>query len=178
MMYSITAGSNDRNDTWWTCTGSTLTPRPMNTIFFEQEKKDKIINHLNSWMSNESIYSNRGLIFKTGILLYGKAGTGKSSLASAIANYLNCGLITIDTTTFFNLNISEVVESINADDDRYVILIDEIDTIFTSRDNDNASDKQKENTSKLLSLLDSTSLAYSIIFHLNNNSFLQMIASF
>lgn len=168
MMYSISA-RNSEDGQYWTCVGSTFNARPMDTLFFDKNIKDKICKHLDDWLANEEVYKDRGLTFKTGILLYGVAGTGKSSLASAIATYLNCGLITIDTATFADLNITEVVESINADNNRYVILIDEIDTIFTSRDDDNITDSQKVRTSKLLSLLDSQQSPNNVIFVATTN---------
>mgnify|MGYP004638936281 FL=1 len=168
MMYSISA-RNSEDGQYWTCVGSTFNSRPMDTLFFDKDIKNKICKHLDDWLANEEVYKDRGLTFKTGILLYGVAGTGKSSLASAIATYLNCGLITIDTATFADLNITEVVESINADNNRYVILIDEIDTIFTSRDDDNITDSQKVRTSKLLSLLDSQQSPNNVIFVATTN---------
>ena len=168
MMYSISA-RNSEDGQYWTCVGSTFNSRPMDTLFFDKDIKNKICKHLDDWLTNEEVYKDRGLTFKTVILLYGVAGTGKSSLASAIATYLNCGLITIDTATFADLNITEVVESINADNNRYVILIDEIDTIFTSRDEDNITDSQKVRTSKLLSLLDSQQSPNNVIFVATTN---------
>ena len=168
MMYSISAKSSEDGG-FWTCVGSTFNPRPMDTLFFDKDIKDKIAKHLDDWLANEEVYKSRGLTFKTGILLYGVAGTGKSSLASAIATYLNCGLISIDTATFEDLNITEVVESINADNNRYVILIDEIETIFTSIDDETITDKQKGKTSKLLSLLDSQQSPNNVIFVATTN---------
>ena len=168
MMYSISAKGDSENN-YWSCIGSYLKPRPMDTLFFDKGVKDKITKHLDDWLSNEDIYIDRGLIFKTGILLYGTAGTGKSSLASAIATYLNCGLITIETTNFDILNINEVVESINSDDKRYVILLDEIDSIFTSRDDPNITDSQKEKTAKLLAFLDSQLSPNNVVFVATTN---------
>lgn len=168
MMYSITAsGDNDRS--YWTCTGSTLTQRTMDTLFFDPGIKERIISHLNNWLQNEEIYKNRGLKYKTGILLYGTQGTGKSSMASAIANYLNCGLITIDCTTFQNLNTAEVAESINADDDRYVVLLDEIDSIFGKRDDDETDDIKNKRISKLLTFLDSPQSPTNVVFIATTN---------
>lgn len=170
MMYSIVAksGSND-SDSYWTCVGSTFNARPMDTLFFDNSIKSKIMKHLDDWLLNEDVYKSRGLTFKTGILLYGVAGTGKSSLASAIATYLNCGLISIDTATFGDLNIAEVVESINADNCRYVVLLDEIDTIFANRESDNVSETQKAKISKLLALLDSQQSPNNVIFVATTN---------
>ena len=168
-MYSIVAqGSGDNERTYWSCTGSTLTPRPMDTLFFDTGIKERIIKHLDKWLSNESIYRERGLIYKTGILLYGSAGTGKSSLASAIANYLHCGLVTIDCTTFQYLNTAEVAESINADNERYVVLLDEIDSIFGSRDEE-TDDVKTKRISKLLSFLDSPNSPNNVVFVATTN---------
>lgn len=170
MMYSISAQKSDNRDSsYWTCTGSTLIPRPMSTLYFDKGIKEEIEKHLDKWEANESIYKERGLIFKTGILLYGNAGTGKSSLASAIAHRLNCALISIDMSTFAYLNISEVTESINADDDRYVILLDEIDTVFTNRDDDASTDKQRSTISKLLQFMDSQHSPTNVVFVATTN---------
>ena len=148
MLYSITAQKSDNSgrSSYWTCIGSDLVPRYM----------------------DEDIYKDRGLIFKTGILLYGTKGTGKTSLATAIATYLKCGLINIDCTTFQDLNVADVTESINADNDRYVILLDEVDTLFADREGDDDSIK-KERTAKLLSFLDGPASPNNVVFVLTTN---------
>ena len=141
----------------------------MDTIFLDSNIKDEVIEHLNTWINNIDIYKKRGLPYKTGILFYGTPGTGKSSMAIAIASYLECSLITIDMSSFSDINIAELSESINADNDRYVVLIDEIDTIFSSRDNENASDQEKQNISKLLALLDSAQSPTNVVFVATTN---------
>lgn len=170
MKYSISAQkATDDKSTYWSCVGSGLTPRPLSTLFFNDDIKDRIINHLDTWLKSEDIYKSRGLIFKTGILLYGTKGTGKSSLATAIATYLNCSLISIDCTTFQYLNISEITDTINADNDRYVVLLDEIDTLFTTREEDDLSDTDKAKAAKLLSFLDSQESPTNVIFVATTN---------
>lgn len=163
MIYSI-AGNNDNSRSCWTCTASSLIARDIDTIFIDKNKKQAIIDHLNEWSANESVYTDRGLLFKTGILLHGHPGTGKTSMAIAIANYLGCSLITIDSATFQHISISEIVDSITADETRYVILIDEIDTIFKSRDDNDITETQQEKTSKLLQLLDSQQSPTNVVF--------------
>lgn len=172
--YFITAGrqntgfDND-NEKYWTCVGGFYEARSINSIYMDQDKKNQVISHLDNWIKNRNLYKERGLTFKTGILLYGNAGTGKSSMATAIATYLQCGLVMIDTTTFHDLNISELTEAINADEDLYVVLIDEIDSIFTSRDDENLTEKQNENTTKLLSFLDSPQSPSNVVFIATTN---------
>ena len=167
-IYSI-VGVKDGDKSYWNCTASKLTPRTIDTIFMDKEQKKRITDHIDQWVRNEEMYTNRGLLFKTGILLHGKAGTGKSSMAMAIANYLGCGLITIDPTTFQFMNIPEITESIVADETTYVILIDEIDTLFVSRDIQDASEIQKEKTAKLLAFLDSPQSPTNVIFVATTN---------
>lgn len=170
MLYNITAQkSNDSSGGgYWTCIGSELVPRYMDTLYFDNNVRKQIIDHLDQWLSNEDIYKDRGLIFKTGILLHGTKGTGKTSLATAIATYLKCGLINIDCTSFEYLNVADVTESINADDQRYVILLDEVDTLFADREGDADGIKQ-ERTSKLLSFLDGPASPNNVVFVLTTN---------
>ena len=165
MIYTVSCKSNssDSKDSYWTVTGKSMPNRTIDTIFIDPRKKKLILDHIDNWLKNEDIYTERGLTFKTGLLFHGTAGTGKTSLAIAIANYLNCDIIQIDTASFQNLNIADVVECINADNDRYVVLIDEIDTIFKSRDEE-LSETQQANTSKLLSLLDSSQSPNNVVF--------------
>ena len=89
-------------------------------------------------------------------------------MATAIATYLKCGLINIDCTTFQDLNVADVTESINADNDRYVILLDEVDTLFADREGDDDSVK-KERTAKLLSFLDGPTSPNNVVFVLTTN---------
>lgn len=167
-IYSI-VGVKDGDRSYWNCTASKLVPRTMDTIFIDHDQKNRITEHIDQWLSNESMYTERGLLYKTGILLHGPAGTGKSSMAMAIANYLGCGLITIDPGTFQYMNIPEITESIVADETKYVVLIDEIDAIFKSREDKTITDDQVKVTNKLLSFLDSAQSPTGVIFVATTN---------
>lgn len=168
ILYSIT-GTNDNGKSLWKCTASTLTPRSMDTIFIDKNQKERIIKHLDKWCSDKETYINRGLLYKTGILLHGCPGCGKSSMAMAIANYLGCGLVTIDTTTFQYMNISSIVDSMVADECRYVVLIDEID--LKSREDDSITDVQEDKISKLLQFLDSPQSPTNVVFVATTNHY-------
>lgn len=164
-IYNLT--TINRND--WKTTVKINDVRDFDTLYFDGNIDKDIKSHLDSWIDSESIYKERGLLFKTGILLYGEPGTGKSSIALAIASYLKCNIINIDLSNFSNFNIGEVVTAIDADKDRYVILLDEIDTLFKSRDDQDTTQEQKEAVSKLLALLDSAQSPNNVVFVATTN---------
>ena len=64
-----------------------MLPRPLESIYMKEEVKNKIINHLDNFIRAEHIYKNNSVIYKTGIILYGEPGTGKSSLIRSIVTH-------------------------------------------------------------------------------------------
>lgn len=165
--YAVTA-SKRGTDSYWNCIANDIPPRTFDTLFFDNNVIGSVKEHLDKWLSNIDIYKSRNLNFKTGILIHGPAGTGKSSLAVAIASYLKCNLISIDMATFDDLDITDLTGSINADKDRYVVFLDEIDVVFKSRD-ENITDEQRERTTKLLTFLDSANSPTNVVFVATTN---------
>ena len=165
-VYNIRYSKEDSRG--WKCVMNSVAKRDFSTLFFDNHIEEDIKNFLDNWITNESIFRNRGLLFKTGILLYGNPGTGKSSIANAIAAYLDCNIVTIDMTNFADLDIAGITTTINADSARYVILLDEIDVLFSNRDESNNKD-QNEAISKLLLLLDSVQSPDNVVFVATTN---------
>ena len=163
--FTVTTG----NDGYWYCTAKEIAARKFNTLYFDNNIDKQITDHLDKWLATKPVFKERGLIFKTGILLYGSPGTGKSSIATAIASYLGCDMIIIDTSTFDKLKINEVTNSIDADDDMYVVLLDEVDALFKSRDDDKLTDEKKKEVDKLLAFLDSPQSPNNVVFVATTN---------
>lgn len=163
--------SSDNNKNVFNSTTTDLIPRSMNTLFFDEDVQGTIENYIDKFLSNYPIYKDRNLLFKTGLLLYGQPGTGKSSLAKAIASYYNCSMVIVDINSFESLDTNILTTCINGDDYRYVVLFEDIDTIFDSlnRDDEDSSVRKSKVINKLLQLLDSNNSPNNVIFIATTN---------
>lgn len=143
--------------------------RNSESVFLNENVKETILNHVNKFFNNKPIYDKRNLTYKTGILLYGEAGTGKTTIANMIATESNCNLVVIKMDNFANMDTDYITSTINADDETYVVLLEDIDCVIGNRESENDDLENKKNVNKLLQFLDSTSSPSNVIFVATTN---------
>ena len=148
--------------------------RDFSTIFLDKKIKEQLINYIHKWKINRDLFVSRGLNYKSGILLYGEPGTGKTSIAKAIASELKCTLLVIDMTNICKINIPSALKeaaecSVNS---TVVVLLEDIDCIVGKRDNKaNISQDQKKSLQIMLQLLDGVNEVSDVIFVATTNHY-------
>ena len=148
--------------------------RDIDGVILSEKNKRELIKHLEWFKGAKPLYKKFGITYKTGILLKGPPGTGKSSLAQAVASYMNLPLCIITTSDLFSKR--------NELKPRTVILIEDIDRESVSGvDDDNEEDKKEKkdltlaevsaqnHVGKLLQILDGALSPEGVIFIMTTN---------
>lgn len=109
-----------------------ISKRGLDKIFLPESSQIK--QRLIEWKEDEDFYKKYERPHKLAILLYGKPGTGKTSMVTAIANYLQYNIckIKIEDPSETNWVFKTIEENPNT-----VFLIDEIDRVLKELDTPN-----------------------------------------
>lgn len=168
-MYTIHGDSSEKSNISFRSLYQDMEDRDMSTIFMEDGVIEKITSHIDKFLANQDLYKGRGIIYKTGILLYGEPGTGKTSLIKALATKYHRDLILVDMSTFEHIGLETFVHSINIDDRKYIIALEDIDCVIANRENKDIDKDEKKIVNKLLQFLDSNSSPNDVIFIASTN---------
>ena len=78
-------------------------PHSFDNIVLDEKVKQNIVNGLVNWDKSKNWYDEHQLVHKIGVFLYGKPGTGKSTVAKAISSMFgNAPILTIDPNNIMN----------------------------------------------------------------------------
>lgn len=123
--------TNNPSNNWWgyksTKWSHTIFEHParFETLAMEPEKKDEIINDLVKFKSGKEYYAKIGKAWKRGYLLFGPPGTGKSTMISAIANFMNYDVYDLELTTIKdNIELKRLLIDTSS---KSIIVIEDID---------------------------------------------------
>ena len=129
--------------------------RPLDSIYLNTNVKNNILTHLNNFEESKKYSEKIGLPHKTGLCFHGPPGTGKSSLAYALASHYNRDICMLSLSDQTDETILKAVMELKP---YSVLLIEDIDTFYQTLDRNlsktNASHAEKLSLSGLLQALD------------------------
>ena len=125
---------------------ATRPSRPMDTVVLDHDQKDRILNDINEYLhpATPHWYANRGIPYRRGYLFAGPPGTGKSSLAWAIAGVFGLDIycISLVEPTLTEEDLGLMFTSLPR---RCVVLLEDIDSagLIKRQDPDPKANKSK-----------------------------------
>lgn len=113
--------------------GTLVVADPLGPLAFPPEI-DKLVMEAKQWLASEKWYKSRRIPWRLGWLLYGLPGTGKSTLAKAVAMELDLPVFAPELATFDDVDLIEWWHKILANAP-CMVLLEDIDTVFEGRVN-------------------------------------------
>lgn len=109
--------------------------RSLSTVDIEEKEKAQIIGDITKYLSksNKKWYRTRGIPRRRGYLFHGPPGTGKSSLAAAIAGHFKTDIYSLSLTDS-HINDSTLLNLVNRVPEGSVLLLEDVDSAGLTRE--------------------------------------------
>lgn len=140
--------------------------RPLASVVLKEGQGERILEDLQDFLTREPIYAKMGMPFRRGLLLEGAPGTGKSSVATALAYELKMDVYTINISSVpSDDTLMELVTDIRAGS---ILLLEDIDVASSVRERDD--EKPGVTMSGILNALDGIATPHGLITILTTNN--------
>lgn len=100
--------------------------RPLESVYTNHNISKVLKNDIQSFIDSKDVYVNNNILYKRNYLLYGKPGTGKSSLIFALASYFNFKINIIDLKSV--KSVSDILYRIS-NTDRTFFVFEDVDAL-------------------------------------------------
>jgi hypothetical protein len=142
--------------------------RKLESVILKPGQIETIVEDIQRFLKAEERYGELGIPYHRGILLHGQPGTGKTSIAAAIANHLKLDVYYVSLSS---VKDNAALESLlNGVRQRSVLLLEEVDTCVAATDNGRDKEPQAGITMDvLLQKLDGMSTPHGLITIMTTN---------
>jgi len=103
--------------------------RPLSTIILDYGVKEELLNDATEFLQSRQWYTDRGIPFRRGYLLYGPPGSGKTSVIRSLAGELGLDVYIV-TLSKAGLNDNTLYSLIAELPERCIALMEDIDVAF------------------------------------------------
>ncbi|XP_030908994.1 mitochondrial chaperone BCS1 isoform X2 [Melopsittacus undulatus] len=107
--------------------------RPLSSVVLEEGVSERLVQDVKEFISNPKWYSDRGIPYRRGYLLYGPPGCGKSSFITALAGELQYSICLLSLSDR-SLSDDRLNHLLSVAPQQSIILLEDVDAAFISRD--------------------------------------------
>lgn len=121
----------------WHQFGQPRKRRPLSSVVLSEGVSNNILADCREFIGNPKWYSDRGIPYRRGYLLYGPPGCGKSSFITALAGELEFSICLLNLSER-GLTDDRLNHLLNNAPEQSIILLEDIDAAFASREETSA----------------------------------------
>ncbi|RGB35364.1 P-loop containing nucleoside triphosphate hydrolase protein, partial [Rhizophagus diaphanus] len=116
----------ERSETYWHYVQILSSARGLDSIALDESQEILLKKELETFVKDKSFYERIGMPYRRGILLYGKPGTGKTSLINAISSQLSRDIYYLNLKNIKNDN--ELSAAFSEVPKNQIIVLEDVDT--------------------------------------------------
>ncbi|XP_067143126.1 mitochondrial chaperone BCS1 [Centruroides vittatus] len=117
----------------WRQFGHPRKRRPLSSVILDKGISERIFEDVKEFIGNPQWYTERGIPYRRGYLLYGPPGCGKSSFITALAGELEYSICVLNLSER-GLSDDRLNHLMNIAPQQSLILLEDIDAAFISRE--------------------------------------------
>lgn len=157
----------------WRQFGHPRKRRPISSVILNQGIAERILSDIREFVNMPHWYTDRGIPYRRGYLLYGSPGSGKSSFITALAGELEYSICVLNLSER-GLSDDRLNHLMSIAPQQSIILLEDIDAAFVNREESAATKVAYEGLSRvtfsgLLNMLDGVASAEARILFMTTN---------